>query len=91
MNNRLEKKFIYNIGDESYKYFLISGMFKETYPKRFVNSIYFDTDIYQDVWDNINGFGNRKKIRIRWYNELNNSPVFIEEKKKDRFCHSKKN
>ena len=90
MNNRLEKKFIYNIGDESYKYFLISGMFKETYPKRVVNSIYFDTDIYQDVWDNINGFGNRKKIRIRWYNELNNSPVFIEEKKKIGFVTQKK-
>ena len=90
MNNRLEKKFIYNIGDESYKYFLISGMFKETYPKRFVNSIYFDSDIFQDVWDNINGFGNRKKIRIRWYNELNNSPVFIEEKKKIGFVTQKK-
>ena len=90
MNNRLEKKFIYNIGDESYKYFLISGMFKEAYPKRVVNSIYFDTDIYQDVWDNINGFGNRKKIRIRWYNELNNSPVFIEEKKKIGFVTQKK-
>ena len=90
MNNRLEKKFIYNIGDESYKYFLISGMFRETYPKRVVNSIYFDTDIYQDVWDNINGFGNRKKIRIRWYNELNNSPVFIEEKKKIGFVTQKK-
>ena len=90
MNNRLEKKFIYNIGDETYKYFLISGMFKETYPKRFVNSIYFDSDIFQDVWDNINGFGNRKKIRIRWYNELNNSPVFIEEKKKIGFVTQKK-
>ena len=90
MNNRLEKKFIYNIGDESYKYFLISGMFKETYPKRVVNSIYFDSDIFQDVWDNINGFGNRKKIRIRWYNELNNSTVFIEEKKKIGFVTQKK-
>ena len=90
MNNRLEKKFIYNIGDESYKYFLISGMFKETYPKRVVNSIYLDSDIFQDVWDNINGFGNRKKIRIRWYNELNNSPVFIEEKKKIGFVTQKK-
>ena len=58
---RLEKKFVYNDGDVSYNYFLISGMFKEAYPKRIVNSIYFDTDGYQDVWDNIIGFGNRKK------------------------------
>lgn len=87
---RLEKKFVYNQGDESYKYFLISGMFNEAYPKRIINSIYFDTDSYQDVWDNINGFGNRKKIRIRWYNSLNNSKVSLEEKKKIGFVTQKK-
>tara|TARA_B100000902_G_C26983493_1_gene751448 strand:+ start:84 stop:734 length:651 start_codon:yes stop_codon:yes gene_type:complete len=89
-NQRLEKKFVYANGDESFKFFLISGMFKEVYPKRVVNSIYFDTDIYQDVWDNINGFGNRKKIRLRWYDNLNNSEVFIEEKKKINFVTQKK-
>ena len=90
MERRLEKKFVYRNGDDSFKFFLISGMFKEEYPQRVVNSIYFDTDIYQDVWDNINGFGNRKKIRIRWYNNLNNSKVFIEEKKKINFVTQKK-
>ena len=87
---RLEKKFIYENGDESYKFFLISGMFKKTFPERVVNSIYFDTDIYQDVWDNINGFGNRKKIRLRWYDNIKNSKVFIEEKKKINFVQIKK-
>ena len=87
---RLEKKFIYENGDESYKFFLISGMFKKTFPERVVNSIYFDTDIYQDVWDNINGFGNRKKIRLRWYDNIKNSKVFIEEKKKINFVTNKK-
>ena len=87
---RLEKKFVYENGDESYKLFLILGMFKKTFPKRVVNSIYFDTDIYQDVWDNINGFGNRKKIRLRWYNNIKNSKVFIEEKKKINFVTKKK-
>ena len=80
--NRLEKKFVYNIGDESFKIFIINGMFKEIFSPRVVNSIYFDTPVYHDVWDNINGFGNRKKIRIRWYDNLDNSSVFIEEKKK---------
>lgn len=79
---RLEKKFVYENGDDSYKFFLISGMFKKTFPQRIVNSIYFDNDIYQDVWDNINGFGNRKKIRLRWYDDIKDSKVFIEEKKK---------
>ena len=87
---RLEKKFVYENGDESYKFFLISGMFRKTFPKRVVNSIYFDTDIYQDVWDNINGFGNRKKIRLRWYDNIKNSKVFIEEKKKINFVTNKK-
>ena len=87
---RLEKKFIYENGDESYKFFLISGMFKKTFPQRLVNSIYFDNDIYQDVWDNINGFGNRKKIRLRWYDDIKNSKVFIEEKKKINFVTKKK-
>ena len=90
MERRLEKKFVYRNGDDSFKFFLMSGMFKEQYSQRIVNSIYFDTDIYQDVWDNINGFGNRKKIRLRWYDNLNNSEVFIEEKKKINFVTQKK-
>lgn len=89
MENRLEKKFVYQNGDDSYKYFLISGMFKETYPKRIVNSIYFDNDVYQDVWDNINGFGKRKKIRIRWYNDPNNFAASVELKKKIGFVTQK--
>ncbi|MDA9203150.1 VTC domain-containing protein [Candidatus Pelagibacter ubique] len=80
--NRLEKKFIYNQGDVSFRQFLINGMFIEKYEPRLVNSIYFDTPVFHDVWDNINGFGNRKKIRIRWYDQINKSNVFIEEKKK---------
>ena len=57
---RLEKKFVYNEGDTYHK-FLISGMFKNIFPKRVVNSIYFDTEKYKDVWDNINGFGNNAR------------------------------
>ena len=79
---RLEKKFVYDQGDESFRSFIINGMFKEKFSPRLVNSIYFDTPVYHDVWDNINGFANRKKIRIRWYNKINKSHVFIEEKKK---------
>lgn len=90
MIRRLEKKFVYINGEQSFKFFLISGMFKGTYPKRLVNSIYLDTDIYRDVWDNINGFGNRKKLRLRWYDNLKNSKVFIEEKKKINFVTQKR-
>ena len=86
---RLEKKFVYCEGDSYHKFFLISGMFKKIFPKRVVNSIYFDTEKYKDVWDNINGFGNRRKIRLRWYNALKNSQVNIEEKKKIGFVTQK--
>ncbi len=79
---RLEKKFIYQKGDATYKIFLINGMFRRTYPKRKINSIYFDCENLKNVWDNINGFGNRVKIRLRWYNDLQNKEVFLEEKKK---------
>jgi len=86
---RLEKKFVYNEGDTYHNFFLISGMFKNVFPKRVVNSIYFDTEKYKDVWDNINGFGNRRKLRLRWYDELKNSQVNFEEKKKIGFVTQK--
>ena len=91
MNNyRLEKKFVFYQGDVSFKYFILSSMLKEAFPKRIVNSIYLDTPELNDIWDNINGFGIRKKIRIRWYNQINNSEVFIEEKRKiNNICDKK--
>ena len=79
---RLEKKFIYQNGDTTYKSFLINGMFKKIYPSRKINSVYFDCENLKNVWDNINGFGKRIKIRLRWYNQLLNKEVFLEEKKK---------
>ncbi len=82
---RLEKKFIFDEGDFSYNYFIMNSMFKKTFPQRKINSIYYDTQTYGDVWDNINGFGTRKKSRVRWYNDISNSDVFFEEKKKINF------
>ena len=76
--------------ETNFQTFLISWMFKEPYPARIVNSIYFDTPNLRDVWDNINGYGLRKKIRVRWYNDLNNSNVYLEEKKKINFLTQKK-
>ena len=57
-------------------------MFKRIYPSRKINSVYFDCENLKNVWDNINGFGKRIKIRLRWYNQLLNKEVFLEEKKK---------
>ena len=46
-----------------------------------IEKIYFDNESLKNVWDNINGFSNRVKIRLRWYNNLNNTEVYLEEKK----------
>ena len=80
--SRIEKKFVFLEGDDSYKYFLISGMFKKIYFERIVNSIYIDNENFKNVWDNINGFSQRSKYRVRWYDNLRNSKVFFEEKNK---------
>ncbi len=87
---RIEKKFVYQEGDDSYKFFLINGNFRKIFSSRKINSLYFDTETLKNVWDNINGFGDRTKIRLRWYNDIKNSDVFFEEKIKKNFATIKK-
>ena len=89
-DSRFEKKFIFVKGDFQYKLFLLKEMFFKKFPDRMVNSIYLDDVSHKDVWDNINGYGYRKKIRFRWYDYINNSPIFLEEKKKNKFAYKKK-
>mgnify|MGYP003973035673 CR=1 FL=1 len=46
------------------------AMFHEIYFKRSVNNIYFDNSNLTSFVDNIEGFRDRKKVRIRWYGSL---------------------
>ncbi len=46
------------------------AIFSEIYQQRFVNSIYFDSFNMQNYFDNVDGFSERMKIRIRWYGNL---------------------
>ena len=58
--------------------------FREHYPPRKVNSIYFDTDDYLSIRQNLDGVSNKKKIRIRWYGSKNillNPSIEIKTKK----------
>ena len=41
--------------------------FRTQYPSRIVNSIYFDTNNYLSIRQNLDGVSNKKKIRLRWY------------------------
>ncbi len=43
--------------------------FRETYPMRQVNNIYFDTVNFEAYRDNIMGIAKRTKYRIRWYGD----------------------
>lgn len=43
--------------------------FRETYPTRRVNNIYFDTVNFAAYRDNIMGIAHRTKFRIRWYGQ----------------------
>ncbi len=44
--------------------------FRESYPARYVNSLYFDTLDMACLRDTMDGNLHRKKYRIRWYGEL---------------------
>ena len=46
------------------------AMFRMEYPGRHVNNIYLDTYDLGCFHDNIDGFGERLKARIRWYGSL---------------------
>src|SRR3989338_4292406 len=49
-----------------------------------VNSLYFDNQTFGCYWDKESGLSDRKKLRLRYYNQLSNlnSPVFLEIKRK---------
>lgn len=47
-----------------------------------VYSLYFDCDEFSIFRDKLNGFKNRKKIRIRTYKNSDGNPIFLEIKRK---------
>lgn len=84
---RFERKWIYYNNDH---FTLINELlrsklfFNFNYPKRRVNSIYFDDSINSSVIENLEGNSKKKKIRIRWYgkqNKLLNPILEIKHKK----------
>lgn len=79
---RFERKYFLNSNNNLiFKKFLIEENFRKIFSDRIVNSIYFDTQSFDFLYNNINGVKDRKKVRLRWYNEdyLNNT---LEIKKK---------
>ncbi len=67
------------------------ALFREEYPERIVNNIYFDSEDLDHYLGNIDGDRQRFKVRIRWYGELNKvvkKPI-LELKIKDGLLGSK--
>ncbi|RMD66140.1 polyphosphate polymerase domain-containing protein, partial [Candidatus Parcubacteria bacterium] len=51
-----------------------------------VHSLYLDSDSLKCYWDTINGNKNRFKLRIRFYNDNPESPLFFEIKRRVNSC-----
>ncbi len=49
------------------------AMFREIFPPRIVNNIYFDSLSMSNYMDNVDGDAQRTKIRIRWYGDEHNT------------------
>ena len=70
--DRFERKWIYNKNDNLT---LINSLMRSKlffnfhYPSRKVNSIYFDTNNYSSIRQNLDGISEKKKIRVRWYGD----------------------
>ena len=55
-----------------------------------VHSLYLDSDSLKLYWDTINGNKNRFKLRVRFYNNNPETPVFFEIKRRMNNCILKK-
>ena len=91
--NRFERKWIYK--SNNYLNLVCNLLksdffFKNQYPKRRVNSIYFDSIKYTSARENLDGSNKKLKIRIRWYgNEQIILRPYLEIKKKVGFITTK--
>jgi len=71
-DQRFERKWIYYSND---RLNLINSLirsklfFRYQFPKRKVNSIYFDTKNYSSIIQNLDGIQKKTKLRLRWYGD----------------------
>ena len=81
MISRIELKYILNKKkDNFFLDWLFQNNFKELYPTRKINSIYYDNLRFQSYFDSVEGVIPRKKIRIRWYGDKLSKSLNLENK-----------
>ena len=61
-------------------------VFSESFPPRVVTNLYMDTHDLQWLDDSVEGFSERRKVRLRWYGEQTDtvSAVLEVKRKRDR-------
>lgn len=93
VEKRYERKYIFenlNIETIIVNLYNCDFFFRDHYPERNVNSVYFDQD-YTSLIENVEGISNREKLRLRWYG--NNTKIknfYIEKKIKHNLLSKKK-
>lgn len=71
MSFRKEKKFRLSKFDfDSLKIKLRLNGMQPLHPKRVINSLYYDTELHSMFIDSEEGLLPRKKVRIRWYDDI---------------------
>jgi hypothetical protein len=71
-NLRYERKFVDFELDPREAEMLVRlhpSVFREAFPPRYVNNVYFDTPSFDHYQANVRGLAERVKCRIRWYGE----------------------
>jgi hypothetical protein len=78
MTFRKEKKFrLTNYDSNLLKSKLLLQGMEPLYAKREVNSLYYDTNLYHMYHDSEEGLLPRRKIRIRWYSNIEKANIEV--------------
>jgi hypothetical protein len=71
-NIRYEKKFVADgctLAEVFATVHRHPAAFREVYPPRTINNIYWDSPTRSDYFEHLNGVANRVKTRVRWYGQ----------------------
>ena len=78
LSHRYERKYTSNVHELSALEATVlcnGGLFREAYPPRFINNVYFDTPSLAFFRDTRAGVSDRVKLRLRWYGDLRHESV----------------
>jgi hypothetical protein len=73
VSQRYERKYVpENLSWQSIRNIIMtsSAFFRPIFHARYINNIYFDTADFENYYENVHGKSQRKKIRIRWYGDI---------------------